>query len=342
MTRDSQRGVTINDIARLSGVSNATVSRVLNGHGGASTETQARIRQAAKTANYRANDIARTLRESKSRNIGLLVPDVTNPFFASVAQSLEQKLFSEHYSTIICNTNRDVEKERAYLRRLSSKMIDGLILISGGTDVLHKDDLPNLPIICIDRELTATSTAFVSSAHYDGARMAAELLYARDTAPIVLTHTYPSSTSEARIRGFTETINRESRGQVNPVSFAVDGDTGAEQTAAIVEFLKHEYVRHDQPLGIFAVNDNLAVEVVRAAAILGLGIPDRVRVIGFDDAPITSLIEPQITTIHQDVTTLAEHTCKRLLELIGRGEKSPALPASHDIVPVRLIERATT
>lgn len=165
----------IKDIAKLSGVSVATVSRVINNNGRFSEETRKKILDVIEETGYQMNFSAKSLRMNKSFSVGILVPDISNYFFSDVVQKIEEELFELGYSTIICNTGRNIEKETAYLNMLRSKLVDGIIVISGVDEfVFHYDDIP---YICIDREpLKKEKTIVISSNHYQGAFEATESL----------------------------------------------------------------------------------------------------------------------------------------------------------------------
>jgi LacI family transcriptional regulator len=127
--------ISIKDIAQLSGVSVATVSRVINDNGRFSEETRKKVLDVINETGYQMNYSAKSLRMNKSFSIGILVPDISNYFFSDVVQKIEEILFEHGYSTIICNTARNLAKEDAYLQMLESKGVDGIIVISGAEEL---------------------------------------------------------------------------------------------------------------------------------------------------------------------------------------------------------------
>ena len=146
-----KKKLSIKDIAAISGVSIATVSRVLNNKGGYSKETEEKINALAKSYGYVSNMNAKSLRESKSQTIGLIVPDISNDFFATLALHIENYSAKHNYSVFICNSANNVQKEKDYFKSLASKCVDGIICISGlnklTEDIIYND----IPIVCIDR-----------------------------------------------------------------------------------------------------------------------------------------------------------------------------------------------
>ncbi|MDU6792106.1 MAG: LacI family DNA-binding transcriptional regulator, partial [Anaerococcus sp.] len=123
--------LTIKDIAELADVSVATVSRVINNNGRFSEETRKKVLDIIEKTGYKTNYMAKSLRTNRSYTIGVIVPDISNYFFFSIVEKVEQIMFERNFTTIICNTDRSIKKEKAYLELLESKKIDGLIVISG-------------------------------------------------------------------------------------------------------------------------------------------------------------------------------------------------------------------
>ncbi len=340
-----QQAVTISDVARLSGVSPATVSRVLNDGIGFSEDTGRMVLDVVARTGYQANGIARALRVLKSGTVGLVVPDITNYFFSQVVEHVERELFAERYSTIICNTGRDAEKENSYLKKLDSKMVDGLILISGNPSTSQDVEVPNLPIVCVDREIAGSeSTTFVSSDHEQGGYLATAELIAKGTRPVVLTTAYESTSSSARIAGYRNALRAhgipESDARIIRVQ-AAEGGTNVsaaldDEVSAIVANLYAE--RTEAPIGVFATNDTLAVNAVNAALQRGIQIPQEFAIVGFDDSLISRVVHPPLSTIHQDVPKLAQVACANLIKLMAGDD----LLEKRTRIPVWLESRATT
>lgn len=201
--------ISIKDIAELSGVSIATVSRVINNNGRFSNETRDKVLKVINETGYQANLSAKTLRMNKSFSIGIIVPDITNFFFAYLVEKIEEILFSKGFSTIICNTGRNHDKEKEYLKILESKSVDGLIIISGLEQFSYENN--KIPYICIDREPIETKKSmFISSDHYNGAVLAVEHLLACNVKkPSILLHENMSTSSQKRLDGFIDTLTKK-------------------------------------------------------------------------------------------------------------------------------------
>lgn len=330
--------ISIKKIAELSGVSVATVSRVINNNGRFSEETRKKVLKVIRENNYQTNNVAKSLRMHKSYTVGILVPDITNPFFSNTVQIIEKNLFEKGYSTIICNTARSRDKELEYVKILESKIIDGLIVISGFKTFDRKNLPDDLPVICIDRSPADSTIAFVGSDHYEGAVMATEFLLAETENLAIVKHDEQSSSGSERVRGFEETLFKEKVEKFG--SLIVSNGSQNDQQKQIKKFLQDEMNGSKQPLGVFALSDTLAANILLVAHDLSIKVPKQLKIMGFDDSPIASYCSPQLTTIRQNEILLAKEASGKLIKLMN-GENL----ARDEIVkkiPVQLIVRGTT
>ena len=337
----SKNKVSIKEIAKLSGVSVATVSRVINNNGRFSEDTRQKVLTVIREMNYETNNVAKSLRMNKSNSIGILVPDISNAFFASIVQHLEKMLFDEGYSTIICNTTRSKEKELAYLKILESKMIDGLFVISGAKEFDNEVLNKHIPVVCIDRKPKDNNTTIlIQSDNYHGGFLATEILIKKGCKNIaLLAHKETSSSFKNRHQGYIDALrtygldfNKDNLVEVK----AVTKQSSVEDAKAILtEKFKNELI-YD---GIFALNDRLAIGAIEAASELGIKIPKDIKIIGFDNDPISNYCFPKLTTIKQDTEILARKACSALLGLMD-GQQMPI--DKNQMVPVELVVRETT
>jgi len=337
----SRKNISIKEIAKLSGVSVATVSRVINNNGRFSEDTRQKVLNIIEETAYETNNVAKSLRMNKSNAIGILIPDISNSFFASVVQKLESYLFIEGYSTIICNTARSKEKELAYLKTLESRMIDGLFVVSGVEEFENENLINRIPVVCIDRKPKDNqTTVLIQSDNYTGGFIATERLIQRGCKNIaLLTHRESISSFKNRRKGFSDALekhgfdfNAKNFIEINTANY----NSSTEATKdTLLEMFKNN-LTYD---GIFALNDKLAVGAIEAISELGLKIPKDVKVIGFDNDPISKYCYPKLTTIKQDTSELARQSCIALLNLIN---KNHSIIEKHQLVPVELIVRETT
>ncbi|HCA4166260.1 TPA: LacI family DNA-binding transcriptional regulator, partial [Listeria monocytogenes] len=291
----------IKDIAKLSGVSVATVSRVINDNGRFSEETREKVLAVIKETNYQMNFSAKSLRMNKSFSVGILVPDISNYFFSSVVQQIEAILFDQGYSTIICNTGRNLDKEMAYLNMLESKMVDGLIVISGADEFGFKytNAENGIPYVCIDRQpKDKKDTIFISSNHYQGAFEATEaLIHAGVKSPVIFMHSRQSSSAKERLKGFQDALKKNNiRYDPDVSKFTVDLQIHNYQKS-IITFV-NEVTTMD---GIFAINDNIALELLNLLPTIGKKIPNDIKVIGFDDTPQCNYTVPKLSSVKQNI-----------------------------------------
>ncbi|GGL57580.1 LacI family DNA-binding transcriptional regulator [Sporolactobacillus putidus] len=337
----NKKNISIKEIAKLSGVSVATVSRVINNNGRFSEETRKRILKIIEENNYSTNVIAKSLRMKKSNTIGIMVPDISNFFFSSTVQEIERIMFEQGYSTIICNTARNIDKETAYLRMLESKMIDGLIVISGLREFGIENMSKQIPLICIDRKPKDNdNTAFIESDHLEGAKLATtELINAGATKIIIMMHALTSSSQEARLNGFVSVFKQHHIPISDHNIVKIPKMNKEEEVIYIKNFLQNNCVLSKSINGIFAINDSIGVTILKDAKTLGINVPHNLKVIGFDDIPEASIITPGLSTIKQDYREIAKRACEILLNNI----KSPGTitPIKQEI-PVTLIKRGST
>ncbi|EAC6494783.1 LacI family transcriptional regulator [Listeria monocytogenes] len=323
----------IKDIAKLSGVSVATVSRVINDNGRFSEETREKVLAVIKETNYQMNFSAKSLRMNKSFSVGILVPDISNYFFSSVVQQIEAILFDQGYSTIICNTGRNLDKEMAYLNMLESKMVDGLIVISGADEFGFKyNNAENgIPYVCIDRQpKDKKDTIFISSNHYQGAFEATEaLIHAGVKSPVIFMHSRQSSSAKERLKGFQDALKKNNiRYDPDVSKFTVDLQIHDYQKS-IITFV-NEVTTMD---GIFAINDNIALELLNLLPTIGKKIPNDIKVIGFDDTPQCNYTVPKLSSVKQNIPKIAQITVDNLITIIKNPKQKKRIT---EIVPVEL------
>lgn len=332
------KSYSIKDIAKLSGVSVATVSRVINNNGRFSEETRQKVLRVIEDTGYKMNYSAKSLRMNRSFTIGILVPDISNYFFSDVVQKMEEILFDKGYSTIICNTARNQEKEIAYLTMLEEKGVDGLIVISGAESFEFNSSSAEkrIPYICIDREpKNKDETVFISSNHYQGAFEAVEeLIHAGCNHPIIAIHNRRSTSSKERFNGFKDALKKNNliyQQEKNIVTIDTDGSSITNQLASFLE-------READIDGIFCVNDSIALEIMMALRSLGKNVPEEIKVVGFDDTFAAKYAFPALSSVQQNTDKIAQEAVKNLLNLISHPHETGKLL----IIPVKLITRESS
>ena len=329
--------LSIRDIARMANVSVATVSRVINNNGRFSEDTRKRVQKIIDETGYVTNMAARSLRSSKSGNIGLIVPDISNDFFSTLAFHTERTLQEQGYSVFVCNSGNDPQREQAYFSTLTSKLVDGIICISGLRS-LDGDIIPaGLPVVCVDRYPNTTlEIPLVRSDEARGTYLATSHLFERGCRRIAFIASFTADfKGDTRERGYRQAL-AELHLETDPkLSLQV---TGQRPSMYEAEDLVTDLLKRGIPFdGIMASSDHAAVGALNALTKAGIDVPGQVKIAGFDDSVYSRLTTPRITTIHRYPEQMAESGCKAMLQLL-RGEK----PGATTVVPVALIKRAST
>lgn len=328
--------VSIKDIAELSGVSVATVSRVINDNGRFSEKTREKVLAVIEETGYQMNFSAKSLRMKKTFSIGILVPDISNYFFSAVVQQIEAILFEKGYSTIICNTARSEVKEQAYLKMLESKLVDGLIVISGAQEFEYPYADKGIPFICIDRQpKEKAETIFISSNHYQGAFEATEaLLQAKVKQPLIIMYGRQSSSAQERLKGFKDALKKNNVTYEEARMRLVLDTKKSNYRQKMAAFFASPSGKDVD--GVFAINDNIAIELLNYLTEIGKKIPNEVKVIGFDDTPFNNYSSPKLSSVKQNIPKIAQAAVDHLLARLN----DPYLPTGKsEIIPVQLILR---
>lgn len=332
--------VSIKEIAELAGVSVATVSRILNDNGGFSEATRKHVMAVIHEQGYHVNAMAKGLRSSRTNTIGLIIPDLANSFFADLVEKLEKRFFAAGYATIICDTARDEEKEASYLKRLDARMVDGLVIISGASEFDTDALTRQVPTVCIDRKPQNSNAKYVGSDHEYGAKLATAALTDAGTTPVLIGGGHESPTTTARIKGYqAEMTARGLHEQELILRLTTDQDNDPDvQRAALRSLLRQLLNTSKLPLGVFAVSDKIAANLLAVARELYLNVPNELKVVGFDDAPIARYTVPELTTIRQDTNAIAERTARYLLQAITEPDHAEL---DNTPIPIKLIQRGT-
>ncbi|MCT2536710.1 LacI family DNA-binding transcriptional regulator [Aquibacillus koreensis] len=326
----------ITDVAHKAGVSVTTVSRVLNNRGYISEATRDKVYKAMKDINYQPNELARSLYRRKSNTIGLIVPNVSHPFFSELTYYLEHFAHKKHYKLLLCNSNRDVNKEKEYIELLKQNQVEGVIM---GSQVLEVENYLNLnlPIVSFDRALSK-NIPVVTSDNYLGGKLASDLLIKKKCEDIAYIYGgiggphHTALLANDRYQGFLEGIKTR-KDQISLITKELNTSEIESMVEEVSEFLKINPTID----GIFASSDIIASTIIQACYRLKKAIPDDLKIIGYDGVELSTVITPPLTTISQPLEKLSELTIDLLIRQI-KGEKVPF----NNLLPVSLVERGTT
>jgi DNA-binding LacI/PurR family transcriptional regulator len=314
-----RRRPTIYDVARLAGVSTATVSRALNGTAAIAASTRAAIDDAVEQLGYRPNPIARSLVTKSTQTIALLLPDITNPFYAELVAGAQELLLERDQAMLLCTTAGDPEQEARYLRLLRAKhvdgaLVDGLVLPSERIAAFVED---GFPIVCLDRDVDSSLIPLVQVDNRLGARLATEHLLSLGHTRIAHVGGPPDERiSHERRGGYRDAL--ASAGIATDPTIETSGDFVEQGGHAAMQRLLESGARFS---AVFCANDLSAMGALNAILSSGRKVPLDLSLVGFDDLRLAPYTSPGLTTIHQPAFEIAQHATELLLQLI-RG-KSP-------------------
>jgi len=304
----------IKDVASRAGVSITTVSHVINKTRYVSDDLIDRVQKAMVDLDYYPNSLASGLRSGRTKTIGLVIPDISNQFFAEISRKIEDKGFEYGYSVILCNTDDDSEKEKNYIDVLIAKQVDGILFISAGdsSSNLRKPKEFYTPIVVVDRDINEINADIVlvdnSNGGYKATKYLIELGHRRIGCISGPSQTTPSA---QRISGYKRALEEAN------LSIDYDLIKLGDYRYPSGEKAMQELLMHAQPpTAIFACNDMMAFGAFRAVYNLGMKIPDDISIIGFDNIPLSQAVYPPLTTIEQPIFELAELVVNLLIEKI--------------------------
>jgi len=326
--------VNIREVAKIAGVSPATVSRVINGTANVSPGKRERVLQAVAQTEFVPNETARTLFKKSARTIGLIIPSIKNPYFTQLASLIDEIANSNGYRLFLCNAGDDLMKERAAIQMLVAMNADGIIIASTNDAVQQYIDLCPIPVVALDSLFPSEKTeAYIYCDYYQGGRMAMEHLLECGCRNIVCIQgpqqifsakrRYEGYRDACRERGMTEQV----------VSCDYDFIAGM----AMTEELLNTYPDVD---GIIACNDIVAISTYKVLHKKGISVPEQIQLIGFDDVYFSRLISPELTTICQPIEAMAQKAADLLIHHTDHTAKGET--GREIIFPVSLKIRETT
>lgn len=325
---------TIYDVARLAGVSTATVSRALNGTGQIATGTRRTIEAAVEQLGYRPNTIARSLVTKSTQTIALLLPEITNPFYAQLVGGIQEAALAARHTMLLCTTEGDPEREEQYLSLLRSKQVDGA-LVDGLVLPPHRIArfvAEGFPIVCLDRDVDSRSVPLVQVDNRRGAFLATQHLLALGHTRVAhVAGAQELRISEQRVAGYRDALAAAGL-PADPELVAVGSFTEEGGYAAMQDLLD------SGATAVFAANDLSALGVIHALAASGRRVPDDVSVVGFDDVRLAAYTSPTLTTVRQPAREIGERATRLLLDLTSRR---PVPQLVHLLEP-RLVVREST
>ena len=337
-----RKAPSIGEIAQKAGVAKSTVSRILSGKGQFSEKTRSKVREIAGKFNYKPNSIAKSLKSRTTKAIGLMLPDITYPFYPEVIRGVEDVAFQNGYVVILCDTNESTKKESMYFEILENRWIDGVIYtgITGNSeegDEIQITFRRELPIVFIDREVekhfACTVTIDNQKAAFEATRYCLELGHRKIGFVRGRTERNEIRIFLQRLEGYRKALF--DYGLECDDRLAVEGNLTMEGGARAARRLLASGVSFT---AMFASNDLMAIGAMRQLQKEGFQIPEDVSVVGFDDIPLASLVNPPLTTVSQPKYEIGAEATKLLLRMIHE----PQAPKRKIILDTKMVTREST
>ncbi len=315
-----KQNITIRDVARHAGVSHQTVSRVINNKGEISAATRQRVLDTMAELDYRPSRIAQSLTTRRTFSVGLLVPNIANPFYSEIVQGAQEIAEAQDYNIFLCNTLWEPDKELSLLNSLAAHEVDGIIINSSRIDdeALLEFARQHRPVVVSGRTITGTGISQVELDNESGAQMIAEYLAEKQHKAVgVLSGPKVASTMSNSLR-LDPLIRKMGDYGLPPheewiVHTALNAAGGYQ---AALRLLK----QHPELTAIVGHNDLMAIGAMRACHELGLRVPEDCAIVGYNDIELAAMVSPALTTVHINRRSLGEALMERLLAMIQRPE----------------------
>ena len=328
---------TLMSIAEKTGYSISTISRVLSGKGRQyriGQKTIDYITKVAESCNYTPNLIAQSLRTNKTNTIGLTVPSIDNPFFATMSGVIINQLKNRGYNILLSDTMENAENEVEALNSFVSRKVDGIIAVPVSSSPDYLEEISrSIPVILIDRYFDDTMLPYVCTDNYSGGYMATEYLISKGYRNILAIQGVLSSMpNKERVRGFEQAILDHNelgvRHEVRGSSFSVEN--GYEET-------KKALAAPGRPDAIFAFSTTILLGAIKAIKEIGMRIPDDVAIISFDNNRFLDYLDPAVTRVEQPVNVVGKLVTDNIIKMVESADDD-VLPSSQILIRPTLIE----
>lgn len=327
-----KKPITTKHIAQLAGVSVGTVSHVLNGSAGVSEELRKRVYDVVRRLDYQPSQLARGLRRRSTDLLGVIIPDITNPYFPRVVRGIEDVAYREGFRLVLCNADNDPAKEIRYFNDLRSFHPAGIIVIpSQASTIANESSHRNFQIIFVDRCPEGwTGDAVVADNEDGGYQVGHYLAGIGHKSLAVISGPLKIATARDRLRGFQRALQEAKLKLPAKYIEEVPFSTQAGHAAAL-----RLLTVAPRPVAIFAASDTLAIGALAAARELGLRCPDDVSIVGFDDLEFSEVTEPSLTTVYQPGYDMGALACEVLLNRVRGDEQPPQKRIIHTELRIR-------
>ncbi|MCL2671425.1 MAG: LacI family transcriptional regulator [Clostridiales bacterium] len=327
--------VTIKDVAKVLGVSYATVSRALSGSPEVSAETRKRVLQTCRELGYTTNYVARSMVIKRTEILGLIVSNIDNPFMSELANHIEERARARGYNLMLCNASHDTKQEEQVFQLLAGRQVDGIILFPTTSNSYQslKPYLSSVPTVFMSENLYDLPVSYIAVDNYRGTHLGTEYLHSLQHRRILyLGRRKGSTTHKHRAQGYIDACREHG---MEP-DF-VDSSYPYSSISAGYQIARNVFAKPLTHTAIFAATDSLAIGVLQAAQEAGIRIPEDISLLGFDDILHAGLPTINLTTIEQPKKTMATMAVDMLLDKIRDSSKG----YSHSILTPSLIVRGS-
>ena len=316
------RTITIDDVAKLAGVSRATAGRVVGNYGSVSEKSRERVWDAVRQLDYQPNLIARGLRSQTTKTIAVIVGSIRNTYSTALVYAVEKEAQKKGYNVLICTTHEDIEKELKHLKDLNSRKVDGVILMSAyradaNMDKKYKEFyISKLPIVFVDRNIPGINRDVIQSENFDASYKATKYLMDMGHRKIGIIATSNFSTVQERIKGYKAAFADAGIEYDESLISSVDELSDKMSRKVCHEFLEE----HPDITALYILNNSLCSGVLLDLKERQMKIPQDISLLVWDDEEYNELLD--ITTIEQPITEIGKQATRRLFELIGEPEET--------------------
>jgi LacI family transcriptional regulator len=322
----------MSDVAKLAGVGTMTVSRVLSGSVRVSEDTAKRVFEAIATLNYRPNEVARSLRDQRTHQIGVIVPNLLDPFFAICAQTVSMVAKEHAYSVVIATAEEDVNIEYNEASRMLRRQVEGFVIIpaAGGITRITGLEFSRTPIVTLDRPVENSPYDSVVVENKYGSQLGVNHLIQHGHTRIAFFGLSRNLyTIKARFEGYREAMKKAN---LKPEPY-FGNSTQTEMIATIRGVLD----RKDPPTAFYCSNNLITRNAIHALAHLKIRIPESIAMVGFDDFETANMLNPPLTVVRQPITDMARIGANMLFSRLLNGDVSER--GKHIVLPVELVVR---
>ena len=327
----------IRDVAKRAGVAPITVSRCMNNSEHCKPETRARVEAAVAELGFVPNRLANAFRSRRTNTLALILTDITNPFFTTIARGVEDIASEKRYTVVFCNTDESASKEKMYLQMLMEKRVDGILLVPAlnGLDSTALVRKQNIPIVILDRRLPELITDVVRCDSEGGAYELTRLLLSLGHREIaILDGPKGVSTSEDRLAGYRRALSEAGIPINSKREYygAFTQESGFELTHKV-------FSETQKTTALFAVNNFIAIGALKALQELELRVPEDVAVVGFDDLPSALVTFPFLTVAAQPAYEMGRRAVEVLLKKL---DEEPTDQYQEVILPAEIVIRQSS